>query len=182
MGLIYNLWVKWIENPVIVSFDHKVTSIGHIPFPAMTICPLTKATPDKFNYTKVYRALLKLDGENSETPTQDEYVVSTTVDRLHFLSNYFQYWKLDFISNLESSIYIFNILRLKIMKAASQICDDNFARDFRLFSDNFTDDSILTIFKNIMPKMEDTMVSRLFCHKNALSIIVCTLIDLLHVV
>lgn len=73
-GSIYNLLLKWKENPVIVSFDNKLLSIGEIPFPAMTICPLTKSNTDKFNYTKVYRSLFKLDGENSQTTTEEEYV------------------------------------------------------------------------------------------------------------
>lgn len=52
--------------------------------------------------------------------------------------------------------------RLNIMKVVSQICDEFFiANDvFDHFPDNYSDPAILTIFKNIMPKFEDTMV---FC-------------------
>lgn len=73
IGLIYTLWLKWKENPVIVSFAHAAMSINEVPFPAMTICPLTKASASKFNYTRVYRAMFKLDGEQSQKVTEEEY-------------------------------------------------------------------------------------------------------------
>lgn len=47
-------------------------SIGEVPFPAITVCPLTKSSAVKFNYTDVYRAIFKLDGDNSRNVTTDE--------------------------------------------------------------------------------------------------------------
>lgn len=72
MALICSLYIKWKENPVIVSFDHRPMSIGEVPFPAITVCPLTKSSAVKFNYTDVYRAIFKLDGDNSRNVTTDE--------------------------------------------------------------------------------------------------------------
>lgn len=34
---------KWVRSPVIVTFATKQTPIWQIPFPAVTICPETKA-------------------------------------------------------------------------------------------------------------------------------------------
>lgn len=72
VNLIYTLWLKWQENPVIISFDHTLLSIGEIPFPAITLCPLTRSRMDKFNYTKVYRLMYKLDGNSSRVPNETE--------------------------------------------------------------------------------------------------------------
>lgn len=46
------IWKKWEESPVIVRFDNKVMPIKAVPFPAMTICPMTKIRSDLFNFTQ----------------------------------------------------------------------------------------------------------------------------------
>lgn len=47
------------------------------------------------------------------------------------------------------------------MKVVSLTCEDLIAYDvFDYFRDNYTDNSIFTMLKNLMPKFEDTMV---FC-------------------
>lgn len=74
VGLIQELWSKYRENPVIISFEHRAMSIGEIPFPSFTICPMTKAVASKFNYTHVYRSMFKLDGEHTLAATEEEYV------------------------------------------------------------------------------------------------------------
>lgn len=50
--LIYKTWLKWKTNPVIISFDEKMSSISQIPFPAVTICPEQKISLKKYNTTK----------------------------------------------------------------------------------------------------------------------------------
>ncbi|XP_073819618.1 pickpocket protein 28-like [Musca autumnalis] len=40
--LIENIYEKWTETPVIVSFSEKSTPVWSIPFPAVTICSETK--------------------------------------------------------------------------------------------------------------------------------------------
>lgn len=69
---IYTAWKKCVDNPVIMSFSHKPMFIGEIPFPAVTICPQTKFVTKKFNYTDVYRAMVKLDGNDSRVLTENE--------------------------------------------------------------------------------------------------------------
>lgn len=71
--LINDVLIKWQKDPIILSFESKSMSIGDIPFPAVSICPVVKSAAAIFNYTDVYRSLLKLDGVNSRNVTSDEY-------------------------------------------------------------------------------------------------------------
>lgn len=58
--LISNVWDKWNETPVIVSFSEKSTPVWEIPFPAVTICSETKEEKvNEFDFTKFYNHLLK---------------------------------------------------------------------------------------------------------------------------
>ncbi|KAM3963282.1 pickpocket protein 28-like isoform 2-T2 [Aphomia sociella] len=51
--LIRQVWIKWDESPVIVSFADTSNSVWHIPFPAVTLCTETKPKKRVFNFTKV---------------------------------------------------------------------------------------------------------------------------------
>lgn len=55
--LIMNVYVKWDQSPVIVSFAEKTTPVWEIPFPAVTICPETKADTSMLNFTRLYHEL-----------------------------------------------------------------------------------------------------------------------------
>lgn len=48
-------------------------SIGQIPFPAVTVCPLTKTSVNILNYTAVYRSIFKLEETKSRKITEKEY-------------------------------------------------------------------------------------------------------------
>lgn len=72
LSLIYSMWQKWVDCPVIVSFDHRPLTISVIPFPATTICPFIKTKSDVFNYTRVYRLLSRLEGVDERTPNETE--------------------------------------------------------------------------------------------------------------
>lgn len=48
---VYN---KWQKSPVIVSFAEKYTRVSEIPFPAVTICPETKARTSILNFTDLH--------------------------------------------------------------------------------------------------------------------------------
>ncbi|RZC40060.1 ASC domain containing protein [Asbolus verrucosus] len=50
---IYGVYKKWEGSPVIVNFANQGTPIHKIPFPAITICPESKASQHSFNYTKL---------------------------------------------------------------------------------------------------------------------------------
>ncbi|KAL5275289.1 hypothetical protein ACFFRR_001294 [Megaselia abdita] len=57
--LISNVYNKWNETPVIVSFSEKSTPVWQIPFPAVTICSETKEEKQhEFDFTKFYNYLL----------------------------------------------------------------------------------------------------------------------------
>lgn len=69
---IYDSFLSWSKNPVILTLSHETKSIGEIPFPAVVICPMTKTTASEFNFTDVYRSIFKLDGINSRNVTEEE--------------------------------------------------------------------------------------------------------------
>ncbi|XP_064539836.1 pickpocket protein 28 [Drosophila montana] len=52
--LTLNIWDKWNNNPVIVSFAEKSTPVWQIPFPSVTVCPETKSRQRAFNFTDLY--------------------------------------------------------------------------------------------------------------------------------
>lgn len=52
--LTMNIWDKWNNNPVIVSFAEKSTPVWQIPFPTVTVCPENKSRQTKFNFTDAY--------------------------------------------------------------------------------------------------------------------------------
>lgn len=62
--LIIKIWEKWQTSPVIVSFAEKSTPVWQIPFPAVTICPETKAMKKHLDFTKAYRRMYYEVGEN----------------------------------------------------------------------------------------------------------------------
>lgn len=64
--LIMNVWDKWEENPVMVSFAQTPTSIWDIPFPAVTICSETKIKKSVFNYEE---ALKKIHNKKTKFPS-----------------------------------------------------------------------------------------------------------------
>lgn len=70
--VIRDLWQKWNETPVIVSLHEQLLSVGMVPLPAITICPLSKIALNKFNYTEAYRLFYKLDHENLRNLTDEE--------------------------------------------------------------------------------------------------------------
>lgn len=55
--LIQNMYAKWNEDPIIISFATQPSSVWEIPFPAVTVCPETKTDRKLFNYTRVYKLL-----------------------------------------------------------------------------------------------------------------------------
>lgn len=49
-----NIWDKWNNNPVIVSFAEKSTPVWQIPFPTVTVCTETKGRQTVLNFTEMY--------------------------------------------------------------------------------------------------------------------------------
>ncbi|XP_053686080.1 pickpocket protein 28-like [Sabethes cyaneus] len=63
--LIYFVYQKWDNEPVIVTFAQKPTPVFQVPFPAVTICPETKAKSSEFNFTRIFH--LHLNPETRKT-------------------------------------------------------------------------------------------------------------------
>ncbi|XP_058117490.1 pickpocket protein 28-like [Anopheles ziemanni] len=57
--LIQNIYRKWDQTPVIVSFAEKSTPVWQIPFPAVTICPEMKVRSQYLNFTELYRQITR---------------------------------------------------------------------------------------------------------------------------
>ncbi|XP_055840677.1 pickpocket protein 28-like [Episyrphus balteatus] len=68
--LINNLVDQRNNNPVIVTFNDKLTPVWEIPFPTVTICSETKIHMKVLNYTKVY---IKL-GLLKDITKEEEYL------------------------------------------------------------------------------------------------------------
>lgn len=56
--LIRRTYVDWQQSPVIVTFSDKPTPVWKIPFPAVTICPETKALKKYVDVSKCYHAIM----------------------------------------------------------------------------------------------------------------------------
>lgn len=68
------VWWQWRGEPIILTPDTQLERIGNIPFPAVSICPYTIASADKFNFTNVFRLIKKFDGPTTRNITHTEYV------------------------------------------------------------------------------------------------------------
>ncbi|RZB38940.1 ASC domain containing protein [Asbolus verrucosus] len=108
--MIYKIYEKYETSPVIVSFATKDTPIYKIPFPSITICPVTKSVKEKFDYEKVTQK--KTQGEvltpNEEKYLQimsllcDDYDFETEAGNNSFINDYFDVLdeiKPDFLGN-----------------------------------------------------------------------------------
>uniref|UniRef100_A0A336LL33 CSON007051 protein n=1 Tax=Culicoides sonorensis TaxID=179676 RepID=A0A336LL33_CULSO len=61
---IYEIVVKWRQNPLIFLLDQKVTPIDQIPFPAVTVCTQRLPNRNAFNYTDFLMRFMDNDNEN----------------------------------------------------------------------------------------------------------------------
>lgn len=65
--LIHKLWIKWDESPVMMVYNEHEVSISEIPFPVVTICPMTKTTHDKLDLVSLYHSLEEFPDGNDLT-------------------------------------------------------------------------------------------------------------------
>lgn len=59
--LTRNIYDKWNETPVIVTFDDKSSAVWKIPFPAVTVCSEVKIQKKKFNFSHVFSKYRRMD-------------------------------------------------------------------------------------------------------------------------
>ncbi|CAO1422206.1 unnamed protein product [Diamesa tonsa] len=84
--LIKETYDKWIESPVIVSFEERSTPVWKIPFPAVTICSETKAQTDLVNISKLFAEIRMCHND----PTQKCKNPNITVDDIKKLEALYQ--------------------------------------------------------------------------------------------
>ncbi|XP_052892633.1 pickpocket protein 28-like [Anopheles moucheti] len=65
-NLIQTVYDKWRRDPVVVTFAEKPTPVYDIPFPAVTICPITKVKSRSLNFTTVYQHVTQGGGNVTE--------------------------------------------------------------------------------------------------------------------
>ncbi|XP_077285510.1 pickpocket protein 28-like [Arctopsyche grandis] len=91
--LIYKVYMKWDQSPVIVSFAESPTPVWEVPFPAITICSETKSRQTSFNFTEAFHNIEKLtDHEISLLETVSLVCNSFTLEKK-------MYNKSDFTNN-----------------------------------------------------------------------------------
>lgn len=66
---IFEIYKKWESNPVLVTLAEKAIPVSQIPFPAITICPMTKLDKKIINFTE-YSKLLRKNQTDKLTESQ----------------------------------------------------------------------------------------------------------------
>nr|CAH7742091.1 unnamed protein product [Callosobruchus chinensis] len=72
--LISRIYYKYITSPVIVSFATKESPLYAVPFPAVTICPMTKARKSVYNFTRVVYDLMDDKNITDEEQLYGQYL------------------------------------------------------------------------------------------------------------
>ncbi|XP_055621987.1 pickpocket protein 28-like [Toxorhynchites rutilus septentrionalis] len=85
--LIDNIYRKWEENPVIITFDEETTPVWQIPFPAVTVCPEAKIKRDYLNFTDSFLKFAHRSSSNL-TDVERQYLLST----LQICDEWFHTW------------------------------------------------------------------------------------------
>ncbi|RZB38942.1 ASC domain containing protein [Asbolus verrucosus] len=85
--MIYTIYEKYETSPVIVTFATKETPIYKIPFPAVTICPETKSTKEKFSFKGVLQKKLNNENVNSAENRILDYMSSLCDDYINSTSH-----------------------------------------------------------------------------------------------
>jgi amiloride-sensitive sodium channel len=67
--MITEIYTKFLNSPVVVTFATHDTAIYEVPFPAVTICPEAKTSGVKFKYSDVFNKIMK----ENQTLTKTEY-------------------------------------------------------------------------------------------------------------
>ncbi|XP_074030574.1 pickpocket protein 28 [Leptinotarsa decemlineata] len=82
---ILEIYNKYEENPFIVNFATRESPISTIPFPAVTICPVVKATREKFNFTEAAMKIWKNMSISEDELKKTQYLSSVcgSIDDFH---------------------------------------------------------------------------------------------------
>uniref|UniRef100_A0A182PJG9 Pickpocket n=1 Tax=Anopheles epiroticus TaxID=199890 RepID=A0A182PJG9_9DIPT len=80
--MIHKTYVKWNQVPIIVTFSEKTTPVWDIHFPAITICPETKASVEKLNFTAEINFLMENYFQSNATLDSDRLNLVTTLSQI----------------------------------------------------------------------------------------------------
>ncbi|CAH1995074.1 unnamed protein product [Acanthoscelides obtectus] len=72
--LISRILLRFMSHPVIVSFSNKESPINTVPFPAVTICPMTKTKRSIFNFTQAIYDVMDGKDITEEQDNLGEYL------------------------------------------------------------------------------------------------------------
>ncbi|XP_075167589.1 pickpocket protein 28-like [Haematobia irritans] len=155
-SMIFQVYVKWKETPVIVTISEKPTPIWSIPFPAVTICPETKRSINQSvpSYLDLVKSFKTYMGEGQQlqpnfTSSDLQQVLAllhvcdvTTEDAMPYV----EHDPIDFYGNLNQMLpdfnkYCFNALWLGVEGP----CDDFFTR-------TYTDEGVCFTFNGLQAK------------------------------
>lgn len=130
-----DVYTKWQKSPVIVSFAEKYTRVSEIPFPAVTICPETKARSSILNFTDLYRRW--------------------TDDGLETLEKEEKYGFVAYIRIRARARTYFILYSLRLMVAVLQVCSDRVNKELNEGDEYNTTDT--EIFKLIQEVVDDPL-------------------------
>uniref|UniRef100_A0AAG5DGW4 Pickpocket n=1 Tax=Anopheles atroparvus TaxID=41427 RepID=A0AAG5DGW4_ANOAO len=101
--LIDTVYDKWLRSPVVVTFAEQPTPIHDIPFPAVTICPVTKVKSSVLNFTAVY---LQIVTKHTKHNISDE-----DIDRFMAMSQVCDFSFNDYVDNQTYDDNIVSVLQ-----------------------------------------------------------------------
>ncbi|XP_053658997.1 pickpocket protein 28-like [Anopheles marshallii] len=102
--MIYKTYVKWNQVPIIVTFSEKTTPVWDMHFPAITICPETKISVAKFNFTAEVNDLLGMFRFANRTIREDLVGQIKAVSQLcNFMFHEMNDW-LNYINGTEDNV------------------------------------------------------------------------------
>lgn len=132
---ISEIYEKWNESPVLLAFAEKTMSITEIPFPAVTICPVTQVVRRKVNFTECYNLIKHNEMHNLSSENLKNFEVA-----LHVCSRFNRPFIHKFLkqSLLHSNEIVDRLFNISIMDTFSA-CE--FRRRYK---------DCATFFKNIL--------------------------------
>lgn len=128
---LVHLLHRWERGPLFVGLAEKSQPIWDIPFPAVTICPETKAKTSFVNFTDAYHALMDDNGPPINL-TGEMYVQNVRYPKENKYSTY-------------SVLFIFTSFRLERVEALALLCDAHLTENFKLGQSTANDNLILQL-------------------------------------
>ncbi|VEN49186.1 unnamed protein product, partial [Callosobruchus maculatus] len=74
--MVYQIFDRYKNYPVLMAFSMKETRLQQIPFPAVTICPRAKFSLSRFNATAVQDKVLR---KNHTSQEKEELAFASSV-------------------------------------------------------------------------------------------------------